>query len=305
MPLNLLEVHGHVLDSPNLGNAIRQNLCPFTNTGCAKRFPDQMPNGACSAQATKELAPVIFCPQRLYAENYLSLRNVAQAAFGPEPQFVSFNDPLRETSELFVLPFGQKMGGEVRIKMRGTAFAVDWILALVNRAGDLLSFVPVEVQTVDTTGNYRLQSWLIHSEHQNSTLARFPKPQISKSSNFNYENVNKRIIPQLLSKSHAVRRESLCTKGLFFICPTPVFQRVLRRLGGQPESYAMQPGSITFHHYDIAFESNLDPKPLRLSGSFTTTTEQLALAFSGATGLPAPGVYENEIRKAIRARLSS
>ena len=38
----------------------------------------------------------------------------------------------------------------------------------------------------------------------------------------NWENVNKRILPQLIYKGHVLRREELCRKGLFFVCPKHV-----------------------------------------------------------------------------------
>ncbi len=37
----------------------------------------------------------------------------------------------------------------------------------------------------------------------------------------NWENVSKRILPQLIYKGYVLRRERLCSKGLFFVCPKP------------------------------------------------------------------------------------
>jgi len=122
------------------------------------------------------------------------------------------------------------------------------------------------------------------------------------SSNFNFENVNKRIIPQLITKGHILRREKLCTRGLFFICPTPVYERIIKRVG-ELEDYPIQAGSITFLAYSIDTESNSEPKPLKLDSASTTTSEQLSVAFSSPKNLPPKGVYEEAIRKALAERL--
>lgn len=302
MALTIREIYGHPPGSLAIGEAARNNYCHFLKGPCQKRFSDGMPNGSCTAQAVEDPTPVIFCPQRLYAEDYKVLRDVATKAFPPSAFFLKPGHQPPPEAELLVLPFGQKMGGEIQIKMRGTAFSVDWILACVTRSGVMVSFVPVEIQTVDTTGNYRRQSWQIHVEHEVPGMGIYSEPPQAQS-NFNFENVNKRILPQLISKSHALRREPRCTKGLFFVCPTMIYKRIFKRLGGEPEPYNMQPGSITFHNYDVDFTSSDDPRPLVLTSSMTTTTEQVALAFSSAVGLPPAGTYETAVENAVNSRL--
>ena len=59
----------------------------------------------------------------------------------------------------------------------------------------------------------------------------------------NWENVNKRILPQIIYKGHVLRLEERCTKGLYFVCPKQVYSRIRERLGGNlradpPESRA-------------------------------------------------------------------
>lgn len=300
MALTLVEVFGHTLDSPKLGDAVRSAVCPFIESVCVKRQLG-FPSGACTASLASS-GPVIFCPVRLYAEDYKILREVANAAFGPGPFFLKPGQLPPDDAKTLVIPFGNRMGGEIRIGMRSAKFAIDWILAHVDRDGALLSFVPVEVQSVDTTGSYQKQVWDVHRAHQSPHIAARQQP-LPASGGFNWENVNKRILPQLISKSHAVRGEPRCTKGLFFICPTPIFARIFQRLGGETRTYTMQPGSITFHHYGVDLTSLDDPKPLILNGQFTTTTEQVITAFTGAVGLPEPGVYENATAKAVKSRL--
>jgi hypothetical protein len=190
----------------------------------------------------------------------------------------------------------------LRIAYQKTHFAVDWVLALVEADGRLLAFAPVEVQTIDTTGSYRRQSWTMQRDCGSTRIASYVEPP-EKASNFNWENVNKRILPQLITKGHIVRREPLCTKGLYFVCPTPVFNKIRGRLAGEMLSYAPQPGAITFHHYGLDIASRSDPKPLILAGESTTTIDQLAIALTAPRELPPSGQYGQVIQRAIQDRL--
>lgn len=116
----------------------------------------------------------------------------------------------------------------------------------------------------------------------------------------NWENVNKRILPQLIYKGHVLRQEPLCTKGLYFICPSPVYHRVNMRLGQDLRPYPPQPGALTFRWYDLVAAT---PKGSRLElqwqGQFTTTVDQVALAFTAPKNLPDPGMYELAIRSSL------
>jgi len=58
-----------------------------------------------------------------------------------------------------------------------------------------------------------------------------------------------------------------------------------------------QAGSVTMMWYDI--DSTVPEgsiRSLRLDGQFTTTIDQVALAFTAPTNLPEKGVYEEAIR---------
>jgi hypothetical protein len=107
-----------------------------------------------------------------------------------------------------------------------------------------------------------------------------------------------------MTKGHLLRVEEQCKKGLFFICPTPVLKRIYSRLGNHLAEYAVQPGSITFHDYTIEENSQVSPYPLKLGSCFTTTHDQLALAFSSPQNLPPKNSYSKVVREAIRERLS-
>ena len=143
------------------------------------------------------------------------------------------------------------------------------------------------MQSIDTTGNYQ-------AEH----LAYLGKGSFDGKSTagLNWENVNKRILPQIIYKGHVLRREPLCQKGLFFICPTPVYNKIAERLGGNLTEIHQQAGSVTIMWYDIGTpvpEGHI--RPLELGGQSTTTIDQVALAFTAPSNLPPAKVYEQAI----------
>jgi hypothetical protein len=192
--------------------------------------------------------------------------------------------------------FGAALGGEVKLPPIGNrgGFFVDWILALVNDAKELLEFVAIEVQSIDTTGNYR--------EERRAYLDGRVFPGYSQGG-INWENVNKRILPQLIYKGHVLRREVLCRSGLFFVCPTPVYNRITDRVGGKLTSYpAPAPGTLTFRWYDLGPKAAKGKqRSLMHQGQFTTTVEQLAYAFLSPGNMPPEGSYANAIRTKLKS----
>ncbi len=239
----------------------------------------------------------------MYGDNYRVLHDVVRTAWGAGIPLVLDDSKIPETGG-FVIPFGQRQGHEIRIAYKEgkktSKFSLDWILAKVDGERKLEGFVAVEVQTVDTTGNYQRQFADIAEQHEPETAAGMDVSD-SKGSNFNFENVNKRILSQLISKGHVLRRENLCTKGLFFICPTVVHDRLISRVG-KLEEYPIQSGSVTFLSYSVDNASDGSPRPLKLDHTTTTTTDQLYLAFSSPKQLPPQGVYEEAIQKALLKR---
>lgn len=302
MPLSVTELFGYSPNTPEFEEAVRSQSCPFGSIKCRKNFSDGMASGLCSATATKDPTPVICCPQRLYANDYQILKNVCHSAFGSDiPMLTDLSAGIPEGGG--AIPFGQRLGKELKVRSRGSGYSFDWIIAKVDSVGELVEFVAVEVQTIDTTGSYRRQSWDLQAKHGGNGIQGFARPE-ARNSNFNFENVNKRILPQLITKGHLLRVEELCKKGLYFVCPTPVLQRIYRRVGNQLAEYAAQPGSITFQDYTIDILSLVRPYPLVLGSSFTTTHDQLALAFSSPQNLPPKNTYSKVVSEAIKARLA-
>ena len=128
---------------------------------------------------------------------------------------------------------------------------------------------------------------------------------VSKSSvGLNWENVNKRILPQIIYKGQVLQREPLCKSGLWFVTPQPVYEHIEARLGGSANvgfGYPSQPGAIHFLRYDYDAEtaqSDGHVRPLTIVGNDCTTVERVSAAFNHVV-LPEAGVYESALRQAL------
>lgn len=278
--------------------AARSYQCPFLRQTCEKTLSDGLISGTCTVKPITS-GPVICCPIRLYADDYRILRDVSDKAFTqglplqPGRRAVS---EARRTGQPTVAVFGKRWGGELRLPQKNGSgnYFVDWILALLDGQGQLVEFVAIEVQTIDTTGNYR---------PSRDALLADDRMIVQSTVGMNWENVNKRILPQLVYKGQVLQREALCRKGLFFVCPAPVYNRIMARLGGEEGlvRYALQPASITFLAYDLDFSEHVeegDSVPLELQTERSTTVYKVQEAFNNVT-LPDENVYKNAIENAL------
>lgn len=306
MASRIVELFGYAPDDQSVQarSARDRHFCPFLGEGCTKKIGSQenrIAAGVCTlSDSTGE--PVICCPIRLYAHDYRILREVAEAAFRQPVALYSGQEAKAATCTpgvARVAVFGKRWGKELRIPnrkkegeegSRSGSYFVDWILAKLNESGQLEEFVALEVQSIDTIGSYR--------DERAAHLAG--QPFTGKSAGLNWENVNKRIIPQLIYKGHLLQREKLCRSGLYFICPKPVYAKISERLGGKLPSYPSQAGSLTFMWYQIGEnEGQGTLRELKNVGKFSTTVHQVELAFSSASNLPEIGVYETAIKTAL------
>lgn len=290
MAIKIVELFGYAPEdqSPKAVSARKTFHCPFLDDRCNKVLSDGTVSGVCTVRQLVVETPVICCPVRLYADDYRMLSDTCDVAFGPGTRLIAAQDVSSTRHDgKQVAVFGKRWGKELRLPNRGgRGYFVDWILALIGADGKLKEFVAVEVQAIDTTGNYR---------NERAAYMR-GKAGASSPGGINWENVNKRILPQLIYKGHVLRRERLCTKGLFFVCPQPVFERVRGRLGGKLEEYHLQPGALTFQWYDPGASAPPGKvRPLVRGRHFTTTVDQVALAFTSPSNLPPAGVYEEAI----------
>lgn len=277
--------------------AATRKLCPFLGTQCTKVLSrDRIIAGVCAVRQKTVGSPnVICCPNRIYAENYKMLHLVAQQAFGGELGLysgrVAVEKAKAENGAIAV--FGHGWGGELRLPQRaGTgSYFVDWVLARLDENGELTEFTAIEVQTIDTTGNYR--------EARVALLEN--REIVADTVGLNWENVSKRIIPQLIYKGQVLQREDLCKTGLFFVCPKAVYDRVLNRLGGKERipRFPTQPASIHFLAYDYqGVTADGIITPLGILEEHCTTVYKVQEAFS-SMNLPEGNVYRDAIRKSL------
>lgn len=249
MALSIIEFFGYdAADvSREAADARAGRRCPFIQSSCTKMFRDGQLSGVCTIKpSTSE--PVICCPNRLYADEYAVLRDVANSAFGCELRLVSATQLQRQQVESCVVVFGKRWGKELRLPTRGRR------------------------------GSYSSAS----------------------KAGLNWENVSKRILPQLIYKGHVLRLEPLCRKGLFFVCPRQVFERINERLGGALRPYPVSAGALTFRWYDLGQEPAMGShRTLAFGGEFTTTVDQVVNAFSSPTNLPPAQSYEQAIRREL------
>ena len=278
-------------------NAANSQICPFLGSPCTKVLSrDHLISGVCSVRQKTEGSPsVICCPIRIYAEDYKLLHLISRQAFGRDFGLYAGRAAVErarvEGGSIAV--FGHGWGGELRLPQRaGTgSYFVDWVLARLDENGELAEFTAIEVQTIDTTGNYR--------EARTALLEN--RSVISDTVGLNWENVSKRIIPQLIYKGQVLQREDLCRTGLFFVCPKAVYDRVLNRLGGRERipTFPTQPASIHFVAYDYT-EPPRDGSITQLGivEEHCTTVYKVQEAFS-SMNLPEGNVYRDAIRKSL------
>lgn len=286
-------------DSDASLSAVAKNHCPFIHDTCSKTLGrDGSCSGVCAVKQVSSEQRIICCPIRLYADDYRLLSIVAEKTFGLNLGLYSGRATVEKAKEEggAVAVFGHRWGGELRLPKRngvGNYFA-DWVLARLDGDGVLTEFTSIEVQTIDTTGNYR-----------SSRAALIDGRRIEKSTvGLNWENVSKRIIPQLVYKGQVLQREPLCRSGLWFVTPESVYERIIERLGGDGNvafGYAPQPGALHFLRYDYDdAESHRKgvPTPLTVIGDSCTTVEQVQSAFSRVR-LPEAGVYGKALQEAL------
>lgn len=286
-------------DSDASLDAVARNLCPFLHDTCTKTLGrDGSCSGVCAVKQVSSDQRIICCPIRLYADDYEILRIVSRKTFGVDLGLYSGRAAVAKARSEggAVAVFGHRWGGELRLPKRngvGNYFA-DWVLARLDERGELAEFTSIEVQTIDTTGNYRAsRAGLIDGRRE-----------VKSTVGLNWENVSKRIIPQLVYKGQVLQREPLCRSGLWFVTPESVYSRIIDRLGGAKNmafGYAPQPGALHFLRYD--YDDNAEyakgvPTKLMVTGDECTTVEQVQAAFNRVR-LPEPGVYGKALREAL------
>ena len=280
--------------------AVANKKCPFLGSACTKMLGrERTISGVCAIrQKTAGSPSVICCPNRIYAEEYKMLKTIAKNAFHEDLKLYAGRAAVPKSKKEggAIAVFGHGWGGELRLPQRqGTgSYFVDWVLARLDGKGNLVEFTAIEVQTIDTTGKYSAAQKALKKD----------RSIISDTVGLNWENVSKRIIPQIIYKGQVLQREELCRTGLYFVCPTPIYKRVLNRLGGKDKipTFPTQPAAIHFVAYDYTEQfdkvSQGSIVPLGVIEEHCTTVYKVQEAFS-AVSLPEGNVYGNAIKKCL------
>jgi hypothetical protein len=304
MAKKILELFGYAPEDSSVAAcaARQQQSCPMVGGLCSKEIgsaENRIRSGVCTI-VDKDGGAVVICPIRLYAEQYAILSTIAKLAFKVDS--VTLIDgrkvaaaPVPNESQR-VAVFGKGWGGELKVPGRpvsgrkSTGFFVDWILARLDRNNKLMEFAALEVQTMDTIGSYRAE--------REALLGG--RSYVGKSVGPNWENVNKRILPQLIYKGHLLEREALCQSGLFFVCPEAVYNKIMDRLGSTLADYPLKNNSLTFVPMRLMSSPKSGaPRSIEALSVKTTTVQQVQIAFSSPTNLPEAGAYERAIRAAL------
>lgn len=292
---DIAEIFGRdPLDRSEVANeAWRSCGCPFTRTACTKTNHDRtVTYGTCVLSSGGRL--VVVCPKRFYGNDHAILKHLGSEHF-PEIPVLDFDQYQRSdaTGEVAVL-LGQGSGREV---CAGT-MSLDWVVARVSNR-NLVDFVAVEVQSIDITGNYR-ECWSGYSRAR--VHADDGRGIPSGSFGFNWANVHKRIIPQLIRKSLLIQRAGIPSRGIELVLPDAVFERFDEVMDFATLSSPPTSGGDTIRIRSYALSTAAVPgqeRRLQLVRSVAFGFENFAARFVSSTG-PSGASLRASIEAALR-----
>ncbi|WP_205623631.1 DNA (cytosine-5-)-methyltransferase [Desulfogranum japonicum] len=293
---DLVEIFGYAPDDLSKESRSLWNIgaCPFLNKSCIKINHDQsIIYGTCSV--TSPYGHIIICPNRLYANNYETLKRVAKDAFG-DVQFYLFDEYVKNRTKIdeCIVALGKNSGKEVQV---GRHLSMDWVLARIKNT-KLVEYVGIEIQSIDITGNYR-DAW--HG-YKNLPMTNTPIENIPSSSHgLNWANVHKRLIPQLIRKGVIYSRSSLVKKGLYFILPEIVYKKFEDVVGNDIQTVEnASHDTLTVFTYELGKEVPLgNQRDLLKVRSLRFTLEEFSNRFISGPNLPSGDDLDNAIRKVI------
>jgi hypothetical protein len=231
---DISEIFGYGPDdlSPASVHATTSCHCPFIDSRCTKTNHDKsIVYGVCSVSEGSRYEPlrdVVVCPNRFYGNRHEVLRDVAKSAWndGIDREFIVGGSlgQLRQrlhtaTSQEVIVAFGHDSGKEISV----TKMSMDWVLQRYQKNGEEMipiDFVGIEVQSIDTTGNYRDNHAAYLKMRDGLSVGNVPP----SGHGLNWANVHKRLIPQIIRKGSIYSKCTRCA-GFFFILPDTVFER--------------------------------------------------------------------------------
>lgn len=291
---DIVEIFGYSPDdlSPSCRSLWNLEACPFINKACVKTNHDKsIVYGTCSV--TSPYGDCIICPNRLYANNYDSLRRVSTEVFGDAVEFFTYEEfiPVREENGTCVVALGHNSGKEVNLAGQ---LSMDWVLAKIQN-GELVEYVGVEVQSIDITGNYR-DCWYAY-KNLKSTTTSIP----SSEHGMNWANVHKRLIPQLIRKGLIYSRSSLVNHGLYFILPDIVYKKFENIIGQDIRKKRSSAADIlTVHTYGLSPETEAkNQRDLILVRNHKFTLSEFSKRFISGANLPSGDDLDAAVRRVL------
>lgn len=240
---DIVEIFGHAPNDTTISCRSLWTLgaCPFVALPCSKTNHDKtIVYGTCSV--TTAFGDCIICPNRLYANNYETLRNISADAFGDIP-FLTYQEYVRQRTQIVscVVALGMHSGHEIKL---GRSCSMDWVLAKIS-GGKLVEYTGAEVQSIDITNNYRDNWYAYRNISPNAVIPR-------SEHGLNWANVHKRLIPQIIRKSLIYSRSQYVKSGLYFIVPDVVYRKFEEIIGEDiPLVERKGPDIITVHTYAL------------------------------------------------------
>lgn len=238
---DIVELFGYRPDdiTQDAKEAFHNEICPFTSGKCTKTNHDQsIVYGTCSVSSgvtQTEESEIIICPKRLYANQYALFSHVLESAWPSQSKTLVSCGNLSELKaralkiENPVIAFGQGSGKELQVDSNGK-LSMDWVLQSysVNDGSRLApqGFVGLEVQSIDTTGNYR-DTWDAYRKMKDGVVV----DNVPNSGHgLNWANVHKRLIPQIIRKGNIYAQIERCV-GFYFMVPDAVYQKFEEVIG--------------------------------------------------------------------------
>lgn len=286
---DILEIFGYPA-SDTTEVALRHNnlkTCPFVNKPCIKTNHDKsIVYGVCSVTGSNRAegeSAVIICPNRFYANSYSVLNDVANDVWGDNaPPFIVGGTiaELREQASAYsesIVALGKNSGKEVQISANGR-LSMDWGLQKYRYtdALELQEYVGIEVQSIDTTGNYR-DAWHAYQKLR-SGISDTPIPAAAHG--LNWANVHKRLIPQIIRKGNIYKNTKKCV-GFYFLLPDIVYKKLEETLGniGHQVSHSKNNVSVITYSFSEMFQ-NGRIRPLSKTRVIHHSLEDIKEAFS-------------------------
>lgn len=280
----IIELFGYPsLDSGDQSRDARASFyCPFLESLCRK--PNNNPGihpqvdgplGVCSVSS--ESMPnraTVICPHRYAEKNRALLRELAAQLLHP-------------WQSLPVRVFGA-WGGEDAIVLLGSGelreialfgqARLDWTAVAVV-GGRVEGYAGIEVQTIDTTNSYQAQRRAL-------LLGESPIPPSNHG--LNWENVNKRIVPQLLLKGSILSSlKDDGSLGLGFLVDANVLAKINSRLAAP--LMADPEGDLLIHAVGLsAGVQDGGQYSVQLEESLRSSVAQLQSKFESAGGVHEP-----------------